>query len=264
MSKQKYYSLVTNNADRTADLYIFGDISDAWNTGIDEAWGLDIGEVSSLSIAKDLQGLDVDQLNVHINSLGGYTAEGLAIMNLLKNFKAKVVTYCDGFACSAASLIFMAGEERVMGAASALMIHNAWTTADGNAAQLRQQADTLEKISQAAGNAYMEHVTITRAELDKMLDGVDHEGSWILPEEAVKMGFATKVETATQSSVANQSAAGLIISKLKEPQKQKATEPDAEAMAEKIAQKLMEKAQQDVPAAPSLAINNFLSALCKR
>ena len=80
MSVKRYYSLVTDNQDRSADLYIFGDISDAWNTGIDEAIGWDFGEVSGLSIAKDLQGLAVDQINVHINSLGGYTAEGLAIM----------------------------------------------------------------------------------------------------------------------------------------------------------------------------------------
>ena len=98
MRNQKYYSLVTNNGDRTADLYIFGDISDAFNTGIDEAFEWDLGEVSGLSIAKDLQGLDADVLNVHINSLGGYTSEGLAILNLLKSCKQRVITYCDGFA----------------------------------------------------------------------------------------------------------------------------------------------------------------------
>nr|DAT59354.1 MAG TPA: Putative ATP dependent Clp protease [Caudoviricetes sp.] len=40
---------------------------------------------------------------------------------------------CDGFACSAASVIFMAGDERIINEASLLMIHNAWTYANGNA-----------------------------------------------------------------------------------------------------------------------------------
>lgn len=210
---KKYYSMETSG--RTADIYIFGDIVDAFETGLNEAWGYDgLGEVSGLSIANEIKNLDVDTINVHINSYGGYTAEGLAIYNTLKNHPAKVVTYCDGFACSAASLVFMAGDERVMSSASTLMIHNAWSEAEGNAAQLRQQADALEKISQAAGNAYMEHINISREELDALLDGENHEGTWILPDEAVKMGFATAISSAQESSIANQSAMRMILQKL--------------------------------------------------
>lgn len=205
--KNKYYSLAVDNNDRTADLYIFGDIEDAFSTGIDEAWGIDTGAVSGLSIVKELQELDVDTINVHINSCGGYTSEGLAIYNVLKNHRAKVKTYCDGFACSAASLVFMAGDERIMGTASALMIHNAWAGASGNGAQLRQQADVLDKISQIAANTYAEKVSISREELDAMLDGENHEGTWIAPQEAVDMGFATSISTEeAESSLANQSA----------------------------------------------------------
>jgi len=212
---KKYYSLETNAQTRTADLYIFGDIVDSLNTGVDEAWGLDIGEVSGLSIVKDLQALDVDTINVHINSMGGYVNEGLAIFNVLKNNKAAVNTIVEGFACSAASVVFMAGDKRIMNSASALMIHNAWMQPDpGNAAQLRQQADQIEKISQAAGNAYMERVNIGREQLDAMLDGENHEGTWILPDDAVKMGFATAVSSVAASNVANQSAMRQVLQKI--------------------------------------------------
>lgn len=217
---KKYYSLETNQQTRTADLYIFGDIVDPLETGLNEAFGVDIGESSGLSIVKDIQGLDVDTINVHINSMGGYTNEGLAIYNVLKNHSAKVNTIVDGFACSAASIVFMAGDTRTMNSASALMIHNAWTEVNwtGNGAQLReqadQQADMLDKISQAAGNAYMERVNISRNQLDTMLDGESHEGTWILPDDAVKMGFATAVSSAAASSVANQSAMQQVLQKV--------------------------------------------------
>lgn len=217
---KKYYSLETNQQTRTADLYIVGDIVDAVNTGIDEAWGIDLGETSSLSIVKDIQGLDVDTINVHINSMGGCVNEGLAIYNILKNHSAKVNTIVEGFACSAASVVFMAGDERIMNAASVLMIHNAWMQPDaGNGAQLRQQADELDKISQAAGNAYMERVNISREQLDALLDGESHEGTWILPDDAVKMGFATAVSSAVQSSAAHQSAMKQVIQKVMIKQK---------------------------------------------
>lgn len=212
---KKYYSLETNQQTSTADLYIFGDIVDAVETGITEAWDVDFGETSSLSIVKDLQALDVDAINVHINSMGGYVNEGLAIYNVLKNHSAKVNTIVEGFACSSASVIFMAGDERIMNSASALMIHNAWMQPDaGNSAQLRQQADELDKISQAAGNAYMERVNISRNQLDAMLDGENHEGTWLLPDDAVKMGFATAVSSVAVNNVANQSAMRQVLQKV--------------------------------------------------
>jgi ATP-dependent Clp protease protease subunit len=162
--------------------------------------------------------------------MGGYVNEGLAIYNVLKNHSAKVNTIVEGFACSAASVVFMAGDTRTMNAASALMIHNAWMQPDaGNSAQLRQQADELDQISKAAGNAYMERVNISREQLDTMLDGENHEGTWILPDDAVKMGFATAVSSVAASGVANQSAMQQVIQKVTaKPQGKKSNEATVE------------------------------------
>ena len=81
----KYYQLVNN--DTSADLYIFGDIC-AW------AWP-ELGEQSGVTIVNQLKELDVDTINVHINSYGGDVAEGLAIYNVLREHKAQIVTICD-------------------------------------------------------------------------------------------------------------------------------------------------------------------------
>lgn len=175
---KKYYSLETTG--READVYIFGDIT---------SWEWLESDVSSYTLSKELQNLDVDVINVHINSYGGEVAEGLAIYNSLKNHPAKVVTICDGFACSIASVIFMAGDERIMNNASLLMIHNAWMLTAGNAAQLRKDADDLDKITQSSINAYMDCVNITEEELKEMLDNE----TWILPDEALEKGFATTI-----------------------------------------------------------------------
>jgi ATP-dependent protease ClpP protease subunit len=221
---KKYYSLVTNADQSTADLYIFGDITSGWSTAIDEAWGWDTGDVSGLSIVKELRDVSADTINVHINSMGGLTAEGLAIYNTLKNHSAKVVTMVDGFACSAASLIFMAGDERIMGDASLLMIHNAWMTAQGNAHQLRATAEELDKISEAAANAYASKINISREELDALLDGSEHDGTWISPEEAVEMGFATSIDKTSADGI-NQSAMSSLMRRMNSTAAQKA-DPD--------------------------------------
>ena len=175
---QKYYSLGTEG--RQADIYIFGDITSC-------AW--DESDVSSFSLSKQLAELDVDVINIHINSCGGEVMEGLAIYNMLKNHPATVKTYCDGFACSIASVVFMAGDERIMNNASMLMIHNAWTYTAGNADELRKVADDLDVISQGAFAAYKSAVNISDEKLMEMLDAE----TWILPDDALEMGFATSI-----------------------------------------------------------------------
>lgn len=179
--KRNYFSL--EKTKQTATINIYGDIT-SW------AWE-ELGEVSAVNLSKQLEALgDVDQIDVYINSYGGEVAEGLAIYNALKRHKAKVTTYCDGFACSIASVIFMAGDERIMNESSLLMIHNAWTYAVGNSEELRKQADDLEKITQASVEAYKSHSSLSEKEIKKLMD----EETWILPTEALEYGFATKID----------------------------------------------------------------------
>lgn len=198
---RKYYALETSG--READVYIFGDIT---------SWEWFESDVSSYTLSKELQGLDVDTINVHINSYGGEVGEGLAIYNMLKNHSAKVRTYCDGFACSIASVIFMAGDERIMNEASLLMIHNAWMYTAGNADQLRKDADDLDVITQASVAAYMSKVSIDEDELKELLDAE----TWLLPSEALEKGFATSVVAETQTNKAAASAHRALFSLLKD------------------------------------------------
>ena len=189
--KRKYFSL--EKVNQTATINIYGDIT---------SWEWFDTDVSAATLSKQLEALgDVEQIDVFINSYGGEVAEGLAIYNALRRHKAKITTYCDGFACSIASVIFMAGDERVMNEASLLMIHNAWTYAAGNAEELRKQADDLEKITQASVEAYKAHSSLSAEEIKALMDAE----TWILPNEALEYGFATKVDK-TESKNASQSA----------------------------------------------------------
>ena len=216
-TNKKYYNLETEGTK--AALYIYGDIT---------SWPWLESDVSSYNLSKQLEQLgDVDEIDVYINSYGGEVAEGLAIYNALKRHKAKVTTYCDGFACSIASVIFMAGDVRVMSTASLLMIHNAWTYTSGNANELRKQADDLDTITQASINAYMEKVNISEEELKELLD----EEKWLLPQEALEKGFATMISGVDTSSKPSQSAMMYIMEKVQqekvppaEPKKEKAGE----------------------------------------
>ncbi len=200
MSRKKYFQL-TGNADRTAELYIYGDIT---------SWPCQEGDVSSYTLSRVLQSVDADRIKVYINSCGGEVSEATAIYNQLKNNRAKVTTVCDGFACSAASVIFMAGDERLMNKASRLMIHNAMSGARGNAQELRKAADDIENINELSVTAYMEHISISREELRELMDGA----TWIKPEDAVRMGFATGIVSNSNTNTPVQSALSIVLAAL--------------------------------------------------
>lgn len=194
--RRSYYSMDTNGSE--ANINIYGDIT---------SWPWKEGDTSVANLSQKLDEIgEVSRINVFINSYGGEVAEGVAIYNALKRHKAKVVTYCDGFAASIASVIFMAGDERVMNEASALMVHNAWTWVEGNADQLRKQADDLDKITQLSIAAYKAHSNLTEEEIKALLDAE----SWVLPEEALGYGFATRIEKTETKNASQNARMGLI------------------------------------------------------
>jgi len=191
--KNKYYALYVDEDQQTANINIYGDITSyPWTEK----------DVSAYNLSKEIEGLDVEQINIYLNSYGGEVAEGIAIYNSLKRHKAAVKTVCDGMACSIASVIFMAGDERIMNNASLLMIHNAWTYTSGNADQLRKEADDLDKISNLSVKAYMEHINISEEELRTLLDAE----TFLSPDEALEYGFATAIIGDKKSDKASQSA----------------------------------------------------------
>lgn len=218
-NKKTYYSLF--QSEDSAILNIFGDITSfPWSES----------DVSNMQLSKKLEEMkDVSVIDVYINSYGGEVAEGLAIYNALKRHKAKIRTHVDGFACSIASVIFMAGDERIMPSTSCLMIHNPWTFATGNASELRKQADDLDTIGECSINAYMECVNITEEELKNLLD----QEKWLSPSEALEKGFATSLEKEDDEEHANQNVKGKIISMLLEQNEDDENNSDLEDDPEK-------------------------------
>ncbi len=190
MEAKRYFSLATQK--EYADIYIFGDIT---------SWPWLESDVSSYNLAMQIASLDVPEIRVFINSYGGETAEALAIHNTLLHHPAKVVTCCDGMACSAAELIFMAGDERYMFPASLLMIHNAWQYTAGNADELRKTADDLEIISDTAANVHKGKLSISDEDLARMLS----EETFISPQNALQWGFATAIVGVPETARASQS-----------------------------------------------------------
>ena len=208
--------LLVSSDQFSADLHIMGDIrrGSIWDS-FDETGAASERKTESLDVAKALADMpkSVQRINVHINSYGGEVAEGLAIYNALKSHPAQVTTYCEGFACSIASVVFMAGDERIMRDSSMLMIHNPSNYAAGTADDLRKAADDLDAIRETSIAAYMGHATCSREEIIALMDAE----TWLTPERSVELGLATATESDEDESEPTQSARRHVMEALAAP-----------------------------------------------
>lgn len=191
MRRQKFYQITVSSENRVADIIIYGDIT-SFATDLTRWYGDDenIAEVSSRQIIKEINDLDVDTINVYINSYGGEVAEALAIYSALKRHSASVHTFCDGFACSAATIIFCAGDVRTMGSIALMMIHNCMSYLGyANSNEMRKAADDNDKINQSSIEAYKLVSNLSEEEIRSMMD----DATWLTAQECLEYGFATEV-----------------------------------------------------------------------
>lgn len=164
----------------TGTLRIYGPI-DSWGGW----WGVSSKEVAQ---ALDLLG-DAEKIVVRVNSPGGESAEGRAIMNLLRAHGAEITTVVDGAAYSAASYIALAGSDRVMSSGSTFMIHDTSTYLYVNEAGALKAAEVLKTLSNSGAELYAE---ITGGTVEEWRTAMREE-SWYSAATAVEAGLMSRV-----------------------------------------------------------------------
>lgn len=189
----KLWELRQAAAAKAIDLYIYTDVE---ADGYDWWSGETVKSDTSASAFRDTLAAAgaVQQINIYINSLGGSVMEGTAIYNQLKRHPAQKTVYVDGFACSVASIIAMAGDKIVMPRNTAMMIHNMWTFAWGNAKELRKAADDLDVLMAANRQAYLQKAG-DRLDEQRLVEMLDAE-TWLTAEQCIEFGLADEFAAA--------------------------------------------------------------------
>lgn len=166
-------------------LYLYGLVAKpSWWAGDDV--------ISAEGVLQLLGQLDAkSDLLVRINSEGGDVFEGVAIYNALARRGARVEVHVDALAASIASVIAMAGDEIVIAGNAMLMIHQAWTIAEGNSDDFETVARTLAEVDETILNTYEARVgdKSTRSQIQEWVKAE----TWMGPAEAVERGFADRV-----------------------------------------------------------------------
>lgn len=143
-----------------------------------------------------LAGLDVDELDVFINSPGGSVFEGVTIYNLLVGHKATVNVHVLGLAASIASVIALAGDTVTIAENAMIMIHDPSAGVYGKAEDFRQVAAVLDKITESILNTYESRTNLTRDQLRAAMAAE----TYYTADEAVTAGFATAKAAAMKAA----------------------------------------------------------------
>ncbi|EAM2925538.1 Clp protease ClpP [Salmonella enterica] len=193
---------------------------DRWNGGIKAAATDDnsisvfdvIGQdywgegVTAKRIAGALRAMNGADVTVNINSPGGDMFEGLAIYNLLREYKGRVTVKVLGIAASAASIIAMAGDDIQIGRGAFLMIHNCWVYAMGNRHDFAELAQSLEPFDTAMADIYAARSGLDIAAVQKLMDAESYIGG----SDAVAKGLADSLLSADAVSDGDESPAAAL------------------------------------------------------
>jgi ATP-dependent protease ClpP protease subunit len=153
-------------------------------------WG-----ITAADFVRDLQGVTAKRMSLRISSPGGEVFEGIAIYNAIKNHPAHVTSQVDGLAASIASFIMLAADEVTIGDHAAVMIHDASGLCIGNAADMQQTADLLDKTSDNIADAYANKAGGTRADWRDTM----RAETWYYGQEAVDAGLVDRMATPAAS-----------------------------------------------------------------
>lgn len=145
--------------------------------------------VTAEDFTRELAGIDAETIDVELNSPGGDVYDAIAIYNALAQHKATVNVTVTGLAASAASYIAQAGDTVRMMRNAEMMIHDARGLTIGNASDMREMADLLDRASDNIADIYAQKAGGDKDDFREMMKAE----TWFSADEAVDAGLADEV-----------------------------------------------------------------------
>lgn len=156
-------------------------------------WGM-VDDDSAKHVIERLLYLDLinhKEIQLVINSPGGYVTSGFAIYDTIKQIKSPVSTVCSGLAASMGSILLSAGKKgrRFIQPHAKVMIHQPSGGAQGQASNIEIQAREILKTKELGAKILAENCG---QDFDKVMRDFDRD-YWMSAEESVEYGIVDKI-----------------------------------------------------------------------
>lgn len=132
---------------------------------------------------------------ITFNTPGGSVTDGMALFDTIKMLQRNghhVTTRARGIAASMGAVLFQAGDERIIDARAKLLIHQGSSSGGRmTAGEAEDHAEFLKMVLDDLLEILAERSTLTKRQISNKWNRKDW---WIKAEDAVKFGFADRVE----------------------------------------------------------------------
>lgn len=178
-----YYTISNSTKSGTAEIMIFGIIGAGY-----------YGGVAADQFVRDFKYLEKNntRINIRVNGPGGDVWEGLPIFNVIAESKLDTHTYNDGIAFSMSGVILLAGKTVHVAKGSLAMIHNVSGYAGGNAQDMRETADVLDKHDKVLASLIAGKTGKTEDEVRALW--MNYKDNFLTAQEMVDAGLADVLE----------------------------------------------------------------------
>lgn len=157
--------------------------------------------INPKAIKQALNEANGSDVELEINSPGGYVDAGSEIYTALKEYSGKVTAKITGQACSAASWIALAADRVEMSPTAQMMIHRASTISIGNSDDLSSALNALDSLDQSFVDLYSQKTGLDKQEVYRLMCNT----TWMNAKQAVNKGFADAImfEDSKQPALVN-------------------------------------------------------------
>ena len=156
-------------------------------------WGM-VDDESAKHVIERLMYLDSlgsDEIQLIINSPGGYVTSGFAIYDTMMQVKSPVATVCSGLAASMGSILLSAGAKgrRMIKPHARVMIHQPSGGAQGQASSIEIQAREIIKTKEIGARILSENCN---QPLEKVMNDFDRD-YWMDAQESLAYGIVDQL-----------------------------------------------------------------------
>lgn len=157
--------------------------------------------INPKAIKQALNEANGSDIELEINSPGGYVDAGSEIYTALKEYPGRVIAKITGQACSAASWIALAADCVEMSPTAQMMIHRASTISIGNSDDLSSALNALDSLDQSFVDLYSQKTGLDKQEVYRLMCNT----TWMNAKQAVNKGFADAImfEDSKQPALVN-------------------------------------------------------------
>jgi ATP-dependent Clp endopeptidase proteolytic subunit ClpP len=136
-----------------------------------------------------------EDFTIVFNSPGGSVVAGMALFDYLTYLRAEghhITTVCEGMAASMGGILMQAGDKRVIGKESYLMIHEISAGASGKIGEITDVVKWYEIVCERVANIFIER-SKGKCKRDQFVKGWKRQDWWLDSESALKYGFVDEV-----------------------------------------------------------------------